>query len=676
MVAYLQKSKRSKGFHQIIDFLNDSHIQYALTKNPTIYVSFIKQFWRTATASTDANGQVELTASIDGHTKTITEAYLRRHLPNSEIFEQLALMRYETDFDKLTFQKDMQKKHLQPHTRINAAHSLTNKVFSNMKRISRGYSGVEVPLFPTMLNAPTTSPSRITSSPSLSPEPFHHLINTSTSAPSTSQPQHSQSSPDAEETIPTPHESPLHSVHSLGRDEGSQSLHELTVLCTTLSKKVEGLESDLKHTKELTMLLLQKDEEALEDSFKQGRKISDIDEDPNISLVQDEEMTWFQDADTEVQKDTDMHLRTSDDTELCGVSTASRQVSTTDISIAGEIGSTAGVKAKDKGKGIMTEPEPKKKTKLKERQKRAGLEAAIRLQEQQDEEERQRLARDAEIAQRLHEEINVVVAQETSVQAKQSEEREQVIDWSDPSVIRIQDEDFQRMEYVILGLYLKEYGINQINSFVPMNSELEVQRLKRKGQDFEAKPAKRQRTEEVSESVQEQTDEEPKTEELSQEKLHQLMIIVPKEGKIIRVGDHIEVYQTFSDMLKNFDREDLLKLWSLVQDRFNSSGLTDDKEKELWVELKMLFEPDEETLLELQRYMHDPLKWWLYDMCVVYHVSTERGQDIFMLVEMDYPLINGLATLMICNKLRVDQHSEIADDLLTKIYNIANRTRQ
>ncbi|GJU91269.1 ribonuclease H-like domain-containing protein [Tanacetum coccineum] len=116
MVAYLQKSEGSEGFHQIIDFLNASHIQYALTENPTIYVSFIKQFWRTATARTSANGEVELTATIDGQVKTITEASLRRHLklednggvttlPNSEIFEQLALMGYVTDSDKLTFQK-------------------------------------------------------------------------------------------------------------------------------------------------------------------------------------------------------------------------------------------------------------------------------------------------------------------------------------------------------------------------------------------------------------------------------------------------------------------------------------------------------------------------------------------------------------------------------------------
>ncbi|GKF26433.1 hypothetical protein Tco_0082327, partial [Tanacetum coccineum] len=78
MVAYLQKSEGSEGFHQIIDFLNASHIHYALTENPSIYVSFIKQFWRTATAGTSANGEED-----NGGVTT---------LPNSEIFEQLALM--------------------------------------------------------------------------------------------------------------------------------------------------------------------------------------------------------------------------------------------------------------------------------------------------------------------------------------------------------------------------------------------------------------------------------------------------------------------------------------------------------------------------------------------------------------------------------------------------------
>nr|GFA06159.1 hypothetical protein [Tanacetum cinerariifolium] len=47
MVAYLSKSDASEGFNQIINFLNGSSIKYALTVNPNIYVSCIKQFWTT-----------------------------------------------------------------------------------------------------------------------------------------------------------------------------------------------------------------------------------------------------------------------------------------------------------------------------------------------------------------------------------------------------------------------------------------------------------------------------------------------------------------------------------------------------------------------------------------------------------------------------------------------------
>ncbi|GJS07070.1 hypothetical protein Tco_0363866 [Tanacetum coccineum] len=103
MVAYLKKPEGSEGFHQIVDFLNASHIRYALTENPTIYVSLIKQFCQTAIAKTLDNGEIELTATIDGKVKTVIEGSVRRHLqladadgisslPTTEIFEQLSLM--------------------------------------------------------------------------------------------------------------------------------------------------------------------------------------------------------------------------------------------------------------------------------------------------------------------------------------------------------------------------------------------------------------------------------------------------------------------------------------------------------------------------------------------------------------------------------------------------------
>ncbi|GJV79628.1 hypothetical protein Tco_1515498 [Tanacetum coccineum] len=69
------------------------------------YVGWCCAFWETASASTNQDGEMEITATIDGRLKTITEASIRRHLkledsaginslPNVEIFEQLALMGY------------------------------------------------------------------------------------------------------------------------------------------------------------------------------------------------------------------------------------------------------------------------------------------------------------------------------------------------------------------------------------------------------------------------------------------------------------------------------------------------------------------------------------------------------------------------------------------------------
>ncbi|GJS15187.1 hypothetical protein Tco_0409659 [Tanacetum coccineum] len=147
--------------------------------------------------------------------------------------------------------------------------------------------------------------------------------------------------------------------------------------------------------------------------------------------------------------------------------------------------------------------------------------------------------------------------------------------------------------------------------------------------------------------------------------------------RIIRVGNHTEAYQIFADMLKKFDRDDLVKLWDLVKKRFSTTEPTDDKEKELWVELKRLFEPDNDDILwKLQRYMHDPLVWRLYDTCGVHHVSSVRGHDIFMLVEKEYPLTRGTLGLMMVARLLVEADSEMSRELLRKIFYQANRPRQ
>nr|GEV20343.1 hypothetical protein [Tanacetum cinerariifolium] len=79
--------------------------------------------------------------------------------------------------------------------------------------------------------------------------------------------------------------------------------------------------------------------------------------------------------------------------------------------------------------------------------------------------------------------------------------------------------------------------------------------------------------------------------------------------------------------------------------------------------------PDE--VPEEKNLMHDPLEWRLYDTCEVHHV-TAKDKEIFMLVEKDYPLRKGLALMMICYKFQVENYSQMANDLILKIYKIAN----
>ncbi|GKD83062.1 hypothetical protein Tco_1349901, partial [Tanacetum coccineum] len=65
IVGFLRKPNESAGFAEIVDFLRGSNLRYALSTNPTIYDSLVKQFWQTATAKTLADGTLELHATID-----------------------------------------------------------------------------------------------------------------------------------------------------------------------------------------------------------------------------------------------------------------------------------------------------------------------------------------------------------------------------------------------------------------------------------------------------------------------------------------------------------------------------------------------------------------------------------------------------------------------------------
>ncbi|GKC79604.1 hypothetical protein Tco_1130378, partial [Tanacetum coccineum] len=356
-------------------------------------------------------GEVQITATIDGKVKLVSEASIRRHLkledsdgitsfPNTKIFEQLTLMGPKKtsweqfssniatpiiclatnrtfNFSKMIFEGmvknldskskfwmypifiqiflNKHKRHLLPHNRTYIAPTLTQKLFRNMRRASKGYTRVDIPLFPTILvQGPILQGERSTV-----PVESHH---TPSSAPTTSQPPLSSPSriPTKQETeVPQPSsptytnvadeaaftsvdvvhggaativssidtgqgssnipkspimplDSPLLGGHTPRSDEGGMILHELTVLCTKLSNKVDSLETELKQTKQtygaaLTKLIQKvkkleqtvktsqarrrakivalDDEDSSKDTSKKERTIEDIDPDARISLV-------------------------------------------------------------------------------------------------------------------------------------------------------------------------------------------------------------------------------------------------------------------------------------------------------------------------------------------------------------------------------------------------------
>nr|GEY90667.1 hypothetical protein [Tanacetum cinerariifolium] len=159
----------------------------------------------------------------------------------------------------------------------------------------------------------------------------------------------------------------------------------------------------------------------------------------------------------------------------------------------------------------------------------------------------------------------------------------------------------------------------QINDFIPIGSKEEAERFKRKGIRFEQESVKKLKT----------LEEVKTTEEVPEEKVKEMIQLIPVE----------EVY------VEAFKSNNPLLTGSIMPP-------TSDKEMEIWVELKRLYEPDAKDQLwtHTQNIMHAPVEWKLYDSCGVHHV-TFKDKEIFMLVEKDYPLRKGLAIMMISYKL-------------------------
>ncbi|GJQ98351.1 hypothetical protein Tco_0009490 [Tanacetum coccineum] len=516
MVAFLKKLEGSSGFHQIVDFLNSTHIKYALTENPTIYVSLIHQFWQTASASTSENGEMEITATIDGRVKTVTEAFIMRHLKledsdgiSTEIFEQLALMGYVSIYDRLIFSKGTLFSLVEgagSTVLVESHHTPTDAPLTSSPHIS---PTLRSPIRQeTKVSQPSSLPhTNVADEAASTGVDFRHggAATTVTSL------DVGQGSSNINKTPAMPHDSPLPRGHTLGSDEARMQQNELIDLVI----KLEDCQA-----RRRSRVVISDDEEDLEDSSKQGRMIEEIDQDAGVTLVTpthsqedqpEDQLGVFSAAKVLADAAKNVHTYTRRKKAVSigsgGVSTASRLFSTAEESV-----STSGASMPVSTAGTVQE---------------VNKDKVVKLQEQLDKEERQRISRVHEEASSLNieewEDIQATIeADKELAQMIQAEEREKY------------SKQLKRLSFDELKT-LFETTIRRVQTFHPIESEgdktvpeLTTGSSKRDAEvELDHEGSKKQKTNEASGSVQEQPEEEEI--KLTQEDLQQMMMVVPVE---------------------------------------------------------------------------------------------------------------------------------------------------
>ncbi|GKA75848.1 putative ribonuclease H-like domain-containing protein [Tanacetum coccineum] len=228
---------------------------------------------------------------VDGKKVIITETSVRRDLqledaegikclPNADIFKQLALMGMVKNVDSsvkflmyprfVQFFMDKHVGDMATHDEIFVTPSHTKKVFSNIKRVGKGFSRAVTPLFPTMM---------VQDQEEMGEEPIaDEAVN--------------------EENVPT------HSNDPLLSGEDSLKLNDLMEICTKLQQRVLDLENTkTAQAQEISSLKLRVKRlekkggsrtHKLKRLFK-GRKIDDIEQDAEVTLV-DETQGRYDDA--------------------------------------------------------------------------------------------------------------------------------------------------------------------------------------------------------------------------------------------------------------------------------------------------------------------------------------------------------------------------------------------
>ncbi|GJX20245.1 putative ribonuclease H-like domain-containing protein, partial [Tanacetum coccineum] len=379
--------------------------------------SCCRQFWATAKAKT-VNGEVQIQALVDGKKVIVTETSVRRALQLKDV---------EVFLDK-------QVEGMTKHKEIYVTPSHTKKVFANMKRGGKGFSGRVTPLFQTMM---VQAPEELGKGSELPTDPQHTptIIQPSTSQPQKKQPRRKkrkdtkvpQPSGSTEpitdeaankEHVPTHSNDPLFSEitklkervkklerRNKSRTLGLKRLRKVGRFAQVVSSEVEGLG-------------------AQEDAFKHERKIADLDDDAEEVKVENAVST------TEV---TTVSATTTTVDELTLAYTLIEIKAAKSKAITTAATTTTTAVTRPKTRGVVVQEPSKFRTTTSSSQTSQVPQAkdkgkAKMIEHEKPLKNKDQILIDEEIAQKLQAKLNAELEEEEKL-AKQREEDANIAEW-------------------------------------------------------------------------------------------------------------------------------------------------------------------------------------------------------------------------------------------------------
>ncbi|GJY09483.1 hypothetical protein Tco_0377668 [Tanacetum coccineum] len=133
--------------------------------------------------------------------------------------------------------------------------------------------------------------------------------------------------------------------------------------------------------------------------------------------------------------------------------------------------------------------------------------------------------------------------------------------------------------------------------------------------------------------------------------------------RVFRADGSSRWIKTFSEMIKFFDRMDLVEIHSLVMKRFETTP-PEGIDLLLWGDLRIMFESKEDDELWKNQEEWKLQSWIFYENCGVHVLRLEDGTEINMLAERRYPLTKNTLERMMDLRLTVVSDDDTVFDLL------------